>query len=77
VQISRMRDGMRRVTSITEVVGMEGEVITTQELFRYKYEGEDSTGKLLGTFEPGGVRPHFAEKASYFNLEKPLLEAIA
>ncbi|MEQ9490320.1 MAG: CpaF family protein [Alphaproteobacteria bacterium] len=77
VQISRMRDGMRRVTSIAEVVGMEGEVITTQELFRYKYEGEDQTGKLLGTFEPAGVRPHFAEKASYFNLERPLLEAIA
>ncbi len=77
VQISRMRDGMRRVTSIAEVVGMEGEVITTQELFRYKYEGEDQNGKLLGTFEPAGVRPHFAEKASYFNLEKPLLEAIA
>lgn len=77
VQISRMRDGMRRVTSIAEVVGMEGEVITTQELFHYKYEGEDQTGKLIGTFEPAGVRPHFAEKASYFNLEKPLLEAIA
>jgi pilus assembly protein CpaF len=77
VQISRMRDGMRRVTSIAEVVGMEGEVITTQELFHYKYEGEDQTGKLIGTFEPAGVRPHFAEKASYFNLERPLLEAIA
>jgi pilus assembly protein CpaF len=76
VQISRMRDGMRRITSVTEVVGMEGDIVTTQELFRYKYEGEDRNGKLLGTFEPAGVRPHFAEKASYYGLEKPLLDAM-
>lgn len=76
VQISRMRDGMRRVTSVTEVVGMEGDVVTTQELFRFKYEGEAPDGKLMGTFEPAGLRPAFTEKASYFGLEKPLLEAV-
>lgn len=77
VQISRMRDGIRRVTSVTEVVGMEGDVITTQELFSFDYEGEDANGMLLGTFVPGGLRPHFTPKAEYFNLDKPLLEAIA
>jgi len=76
VQVSRMRDGVRRITSITEVVGMEGDVITTQELFRYKYEGEGADGKLIGRFEPAGLRPSFTEKAAYFGLEKPLLDAV-
>lgn len=76
VQVSRMRDGMRRVTSVTEVVGMEGDIITTQELFRYKFEGEGQDGKLIGRFEPAGLRPNFTEKAAYFNLDKPLLEAV-
>ena len=76
IQISRMRDGIRRVTSVTEVVGMEGDVITTQELFSYDFEGEDASGTLIGTFRPGGLRPHFTPKAEYFNLDKPLLEAI-
>tara|TARA_R110002126_G_scaffold10533_21_gene48485 strand:+ start:2342 stop:3985 length:1644 start_codon:yes stop_codon:yes gene_type:complete len=76
VQVSRMRDGIRRVTSVTEVVGMEGDVITTQELFSYQFEGEDANGMLIGSFVPGGLRPHFTPKAEYFNLDKPLLEAI-
>ncbi len=76
VQISRMRDGVRRVTSITEVVGMEDDVITTQELFQFKFEGEDSGGKLLGRFHSAGLRPHFAPKAEYFGLDRMLLEAI-
>lgn len=76
VQISRMRDGIRRITSITEIVGMEGEVITTQELFQYEFEGEDANGTLVGTFRAAGLRPHFTPKAEYFKLGKPLLEAI-
>ena len=76
VQISRMRDGVRRVTSVTEVVGMEGDVITTQELFSFDFEGEDANGMLMGSFVPGGLRPHFTPKAEYFNLDRPLLEAI-
>lgn len=76
IQISRMRDGIRRITSVTEVVGMEGDVITTQELFGYEFEGEDPNGILIGTFRPAGLRPHFTPKAEYFNLDKPLLEAI-
>lgn len=76
VQVSRMRDGVRRVTSITEVIGMEGDVITMQELYRYRFEGEGPDGKLLGRFEPAGLRPAFTEKAAYFGLEKPLLDAV-
>jgi len=76
VQVSRMRDGMRRITHIMEVVGMEGDVITTQDLFVFEYEGEDPDGKLRGTFRCSGLRPHFTPKAAYFGLERPLLEAV-
>lgn len=76
VQISRMRDGVRRITQITEIIGMEGEVITTQDLFNYKFEGEGADGLLKGSFENAGVRPNFADRASYFGLEQALLEAV-
>jgi len=76
VQVSRMRDGVRRIVSIVEIVGMEGDVITTQELFNYKFESEDAAGRLVGTYESHGLRPHFTPKAQYFGLERPLLEAI-
>jgi len=76
VQVSRMRDGIRRIVSVTEVVGMEGEVITTQELFRFDFEGEDADGRIAGSFESSGLRPAFAPKASYFGLERALLEAM-
>jgi pilus assembly protein CpaF len=76
LQISRMRDGVRRVTSITEIVGMEGEVITTQELFSYKFEGTGPDGLLRGRFESSGLRPHFTPRAEYHGLDRLLLEAI-
>ncbi|MDF2764935.1 MAG: pilus assembly protein CpaF cpaF [Rhodospirillales bacterium] len=76
VQVSRMRDGMRRVTHVMEVVGMEGDVITTQDLFVYEFEGEDADGKLRGNFRCSGLRPHFTPKAAYFGLDRPLLEAM-
>ncbi len=76
VQVSRMRDGQRRITSIVEIVGMEGDVITTQDLFTYVFESEDSDGNLIGHYESSGLRPHFAPKASYFGLERALMEVI-
>jgi pilus assembly protein CpaF len=76
VQVSRMRDGMRRVTNIMEIVGMEGDVITTQELFTYEFEGEGTDGMLRGTFKSSGLRPNFTPKAEYFGLDRALLEAL-
>jgi pilus assembly protein CpaF len=76
VQISRMRDGVRRITSITEVVGMEGDVVTTQELFAYRFEGEGADGLLRGRFESSGLRPHFSTRAEYYGLDRMLLEAM-
>ena len=77
VQISRMRDGIRRVTNVTEVVGMEGDVITTQELFAYHFESEMPDGRLKGRFESSGLRPHFTQRAEYYGLDRALLEAMA
>ncbi|MGE0255568.1 MAG: CpaF family protein [Alphaproteobacteria bacterium] len=76
VQVSRMRDGVRRITHIVEVVGMEGEVVTTQDLFVWEHEGEDSAGRLTGRWTATGVRPHFTPKAAYFGLERALQEAM-
>lgn len=76
VQVQRMRDGRRRVTHVTEVVGMEGQVIITQDLFTYEFEGEDENGILIGEFKPSGLRPNFFKQAEYFSLGQALLEAM-
>ncbi|HLY47112.1 MAG TPA: ATPase, T2SS/T4P/T4SS family [Stellaceae bacterium] len=75
-QVNRMRDGHRRVTSITEVVGMEGDVITTQDLFTYQFQGEGADGRLRGAFNPTGIRPVFLPRAEYFGLDRALMEVI-
>ncbi len=76
LQISRMRDGVRRVVDVIEIVGMEGDVITTQELFSYQYQGEAADGRLRGVFKSSGLRPHFLPRAEYYGLDRPLLEII-
>jgi pilus assembly protein CpaF len=76
VQINRMRDGMRRITHVMEVVGMEGDVVTTQDLFTWQYQGEGADGMLRGTFQGSGIRPHFLPRAEYFGLDRALLEVI-
>jgi pilus assembly protein CpaF len=75
VQISRMRDGGRRLQKITEITGMEGEIITLQDLFSYEFVGESEDGKLLGEFVKHGIRPAFTSRAQYYGLDKKLLEA--
>ncbi|HXO92379.1 MAG TPA: CpaF family protein [Stellaceae bacterium] len=75
-QVNRMRDGVRRVTHIMEVVGMEGDTITTQELFSFQFQGESADGMLRGVFKSSGIRPYFLPRAEYYGLERPLLEVI-
>jgi pilus assembly protein CpaF len=77
VQVTRMRDGIRRITHIMEVIGMEGDVITTQDLFHFEVEGETPDGKLTGRFVSSGLRPNFLPKAAYFGLDKALMETVA
>ncbi len=76
IQVSRMRDGSRRVTYISEITGMEGDVITMQDLFTCDVTGESADGKLIVDFKNTGMRPHCLPKAAYFGLDKQMLEAI-
>ncbi|NQV48111.1 MAG: CpaF family protein [Rhodospirillaceae bacterium] len=76
IQATRLRDGSRKVTHITEILGMEGDVITLQDVYVYEIEGEDENGKIIGTHKPTGLRPAFWDKARYFGLERKLGEAL-
>lgn len=77
VQATRLRDGSRRITHITEVMGLEGDVIITQDLFVYDVLGEDANGKLIGRHRSTGIgRPRFWERARYYGEEKALAEAL-
>ena len=66
VQVSRMRDGKRRVTYVSEVVGMESDVITMQELFAFQSRGEDADGQLHGEFKWSGIMPRFLRRVAYY-----------
>src|SRR3712207_3396724 len=67
-QVARLSDGTRRVTSISEITGMEGETITMQEIFQFERTGLDSNGTVIGRFRPTGIRPRFAEKLKAYGL---------
>jgi pilus assembly protein CpaF len=62
VQVSRLPDGSRKITNICEISGMEGNVITTQDLFVYERQGYDEKNRVKGVFKPLGIRPKFTEK---------------
>jgi pilus assembly protein CpaF len=76
VHIERMRDGVRRLQNIMEIVGMEGDVITMQDVFSFRQSGEGRDGRLAGRFESSGFRPYFLERAATYGLERQLLEAV-
>jgi pilus assembly protein CpaF len=72
VHASRLRDGTRRVTHITEVQGMEGDLITLQDVFLFDYgAGVDENGKFLGSLRPTGIRPKFTEKLAHYGMKLP------
>jgi pilus assembly protein CpaF len=76
VQIERMRDGIRRVERICEISGMEGEIVSTRDIFTFQYKGEGRDGFLEGAFEPSRLRPDLAAKATQYGLEKQVLESV-
>src|SRR5262245_637064 len=77
IQAARLRDGSRRITQITEVMGLEGETIITQDILLYEIQGEDQNGRIIGRHKATGVgRPRFWERARYFGLEKELAQAL-
>lgn len=71
LQVARLSDGTRRVTSISEITGMEGDTVTMQEIFQYERTGIDSSGKVVGRFRATGIRPRFAEKLKAYGLHLP------
>ena len=77
VQTARLRDGSRRITHITEVMGLEGDVVITQDLMIYEIEGEDAAGRLKGKHRSTGIgRPRFWERARYFGEDQRLARAL-
>jgi pilus assembly protein CpaF len=76
VQVSRMRDGMRRVTHVSEVVGMEADVVTMQDLFVYQVRGESPDGRIDGDFRWTGIMPRFLRRVAYYGQSDALAEAL-
>jgi pilus assembly protein CpaF len=77
VQAARLRDGTRKITHVTEVIGTEGDVIITQDLFVYDIEGDDDDGNVIGKHKSTGIaRPRFWDRARYFNLHTQLAQAL-
>ena len=74
IQLTRLSDGSRKVTGIQEVTGMEGEVVTTQEIFNFQQAGMDQQGRIKGRFKASGVRPKFIERFQAYGI--PLSQEI-
>jgi pilus assembly protein CpaF len=71
VQLARHSDGVRRVTHVTEVPGMEGSIVTLQDLFLFQQSSVDSEGKIHGSMSPTGIRPSFAERFARAGISLP------
>jgi pilus assembly protein CpaF len=71
IQVARLTDGTRRITSISEITGMEGETVTMQEIFQFERTGVDSMGKVLGRFRGTGIRPRFSERLKQYGMQLP------
>jgi pilus assembly protein CpaF len=71
IQAARLSDGTRRVVSISEITGMEGDTITMQEIFQFERKGIDKDGHVVGRFRPTGVRPRFAERLKVYGMQLP------
>ena len=76
VQIERQRDGTRRVTQVTDVYGMEGEVVTLNDIFQYEVEGETADGRLTGRYKVSRAKPSFYQRLSYFGLDRAWVAAV-
>ncbi|HEX6493305.1 MAG TPA: CpaF family protein [Candidatus Dormibacteraeota bacterium] len=71
VQLSRLKDGSRRVTSVTEIIGMEGETITMQDIFVFQSRGADENGRIVGDFAPTGIRPQIINRLFEMGIPLP------
>ncbi|WP_342452914.1 CpaF family protein [Pararoseomonas indoligenes] len=76
VQVERMRDGGRRVSQVSEVAGLEGDIITMNEVFTFEYEGEGTDGRIRGRWTSPGMRPGFYDRLEYFGLGEAWMRAV-
>ncbi len=72
VQVSRLSDGTRKIVSIAEITGMEGEVVTMQDIFMFRKRGVRENGEVIGEFVPTGIRPKFSERLSVTGIQLPM-----
>src|SRR5678815_5601631 len=71
IQVARLTDGTRRIVSISEITGMEGDTTAMQEIFMFERTGVDPTGKVMGRFKTTGIRPRFAERFKQYGMQLP------
>jgi len=76
IQVERMRDGQRRITAVSEVCGLEGEVITMNDVFDFEYAGEDPAGRIVGRYVTPRLRPGFQERLRFFGFDQAWVEAL-
>jgi pilus assembly protein CpaF len=76
IQLERMRDGVRRISQVSEIVGLEGNTVVMNDIFQYEYEGENADGTLRGQFKVSRIRPSFMARLQYFDLDHAWLSAI-
>ncbi len=76
IQVARQRDGGRRVTQVTEICGMEGDVIAINDIFALELQGQDRDGRLFGTYRRSRVAPRFAPRLAYFGMDKAWQEVM-
>jgi pilus assembly protein CpaF len=76
IQIERMRDGVRRIAQLSDICGMEGDVITMSDVVSFEYGGEDAVGGIVGHYRAVAARPSFAARLGHFNLENAWMEAL-
>jgi pilus assembly protein CpaF len=72
VHLGRLSDGRRKVITISEITGMEGDIITMQEVFKYEREGVDEAGNVVGRFRATGIRPRFTERLHAYGVDLPV-----
>lgn len=76
IQVERMRDGQRRIKQVTEIVGLEGETVTTNEVAAFEFKREDAQGRIHGAYTSTQAQPKFLDRLAYFGLDKSWLDAL-
>jgi pilus assembly protein CpaF len=76
IQVERMRDGVRRVTQISEICNLEGDVITMNDIVKYEFTREDSQGRIVGEYKSLNVSPAFVDRLEYFGLDRAWSDAL-